>query len=114
MNDARELLPCPFCGEHMIERNGLLVHAEGTTKEGACILSGWGFPVKHSRWGTDEIARWNRRADLSVAEAARVLLAARDEAKKVPVGARGTPEQLALMKFKETALRALAKEPSHD
>jgi hypothetical protein len=64
----------------------------------------------------DDIAPrfFNRRADLSVAEAARVLLEARNEAKQVPVGARRTPQQVSLMKFKETALRSLAKEPSHD
>lgn len=60
-----ELKPCPFCGAQMIERNGLIVHEDGLDRESACILSGWGFPVIHTRWGTDERKRWNTRAPSS-------------------------------------------------
>jgi len=83
-----------------------------------------GFDTIHSEWPPDVWPPEDHpydypvteyvRADLSVAEAARVLLAARNEAKQVPVGAYRTPQQVALMKFKETALRALAKEADNE
>ena len=70
-----ELKPCPFCGAAMDD----YFHGHGFThplvadRNEACILSGLGFSYVHSRWGTDERARWNRRADLPRPEdAARI------------------------------------------
>ena len=61
MTDTPEHKSCPFCGEFLKMHGGSLVHDHGTSREEACILSGWGFPMKHSMWGTDESERWNTR-----------------------------------------------------
>lgn len=63
MSDAPELLPCPFCGADMQDFHGhSFAHPLTEGRDGACILAGLSFSYRHSRWGTDETIRWNRRA----------------------------------------------------
>lgn len=57
-----DLLPCPFCGARMEDFHGhSFVHPLVENRDDACILSGLSFSYTHSRWGTDERLRWNRR-----------------------------------------------------
>jgi hypothetical protein len=65
MTDAPDLKPCPFCGAAMQDFHGhSFVHPLVADRNDACILSGLSFSYVHSRWGTDERARWNRLATL--------------------------------------------------
>ena len=62
MTPAPELLPCPFCGAKMEDFHGdQFTHPLVKTRDDSCILAGLAFSRNHSRWGTDETLRWNRR-----------------------------------------------------
>ncbi len=63
MSDGVDLLPCPFCGAKMEDFYGhSFVHPLVDNRADACILAGLSFSYTHSRWGTAESLRWNRRA----------------------------------------------------
>jgi hypothetical protein len=65
MSDASDLLPCPFCGVKMEDfHRQSFTHPLADTREDTCILAGLCFSYQHSRWGTNEIIRWNTRAAL--------------------------------------------------
>ena len=79
MSETPELLPCPFCGAQMEDYyNHSFVHPLVESREDSCILAGLSFSYLHSKWGTGEIARWNRRSPAArnsvLEEAARELL----------------------------------------
>jgi hypothetical protein len=62
MTDAPELLPCPFCGEALVQNVAGGHWAHDAQSNGSCILSSMGV--------TDP-AKWNTRAPPTLAEAMR-------------------------------------------
>ena len=57
-----ELLPCPFCGEHLLDQTqvkfpkpGLARMHPGALDDGSCPIAGWGFY-------DEQLAAWNQRA----------------------------------------------------
>lgn len=70
MTDTPKLLPCPFCGATMEDWHGQsFSHPLVEKRDDACILAGLSFSYQHSRWGTHEHVRWNRRHDAAVSAA---------------------------------------------
>jgi hypothetical protein len=63
MTDAPELLPCPFCGEALVQNVAGGHWAHDAQSNGSCILSSMGV--------TDP-AKWNTRAPPTLAEAMTV------------------------------------------
>jgi hypothetical protein len=68
MTDAPELLPCPFCGEALVQNVAGGHWAHDAQSNGSCILSSMGV--------TDP-AKWNTRAPPTLAEVADALISAR-------------------------------------
>lgn len=69
-----DLKSCPFCGAIMEDFHGSsFTHPLVEKQEDACILAGLSFSYQHSRWGSDETLRWNRREPAIEALQARIV-----------------------------------------
>lgn len=115
---APELAPCPFCGGPA-SYTGAAIRCENFGCN-TSMLPRWTKDVVGSAKGDPDVRfalakadctrRWNQRAELAprVAEAARVLLAARTERLGIP----GDPgeEAMYLFRLSESALRALSED----